>query len=794
MNKQVNKESLAKMVTLQKGYIDQGDHVNSEAISAVSEKVDGLLMGADFAVAEYVPGSTDYLPKSSLGIGKDILNYFTPVALPILPPTTIEPVVATPLQKNNFFRTNSGNSGGYVYAINIFNNPMINTGNNHSLGLNLYKEIVVDEQGQFRIVGLTVFRDNSSLFDIWYMNDSYIGSEDTELPDELIVPKGTDYFEAIKLIKSFEKKLFKFFYGRIPAGDIRNHLYVKGVSMEYLGNIPAIDEDGNPVLDENENQVLLSQAVNANDVVANGGVAAMFFFPWETSGKVVSGNKLPFMEFGLANTIPLYLCDGLTGKSGKNWKGIFTNPLWDGLDLSDWKLPCTAIGCGPLVTFDGNGYSTASTPILGSLGYFSLNRGITNCQSNHGLLPNGNPFFDKDRNYPMVNNVNQVTNMKYVRSRNTYIEGWGDQTAHPYAEGGYFAHNVFITAMELAAGTKFIHAANLFGSGISSNDGCNANNFFTSGGVRFRVKDQGDGTPGPWQYRTFDQDCSPLQYNASGATTDMSNLLTQYYPKEQCMESQMVASMATEMGIAPAVEPNEDNIQDFLFPFYGRSYYYMNVPGFDGLQEGQMNCRVYKYMREDVHAWMNGEETTFEMEVIYRMSLFMGVNLTGDIWAYYGGGIEMVGTPKEGATIRSTGNQIDIYIEPDQKKWRYTTAITTPAGTKFDFEKVEASYPPIHPYHLVLTATNLGDSYTLTRRSYTPWKTAKASSMAQGECYYQWDNAYWISGTNRVRVRSLFRGRSDYALCSPRILDAYYAASTSYRNCSGSAQVLVEFE
>lgn len=793
MNKQVNKESLARMSTLQKGYIDQGDQKNSEAISAVSEKVDGLLMGADFAVAEYVPGSTDYLPKSSLGIGKDILNYFTPVGLYTrrIDGLETEKRFATPLQKNNLFKNIHGQ---YVPAIHIFEDPIFYSGGNTTYRLIMFSNVYEDASGDGKIYIANYPCTNGLQFekDLWFDNDGSPNPEGILYPEqkELIVPAGTSVTEGIKLIKEFELKLFRFYGGYIPQGDIRNLLYVK-VTEEELSETPAVDKVGNQLVDEDVNPLTLMNTSNASSIIQHGGfVNAGIVFPWEHIVDVdIDHNRIiaPEYEFGLANIIPLYLCDGLQGKSGKAWKGLFTNPTWDGIDLSQWQLPCTAIGCGPITTFEGKGlYPHSSSFICGSLGYFSLNKGITNCQSNAGLLTNGNPFFDSDRNYPRVNDMNQVNNMKYVRNRNFEFT----DSSYPYAEGGYFAHNVFITAMELAAGTKFIHAANLFGSGISSNDGCNANNFFTSGGVRFRVKDQGDGTPGPWQYRTFGQNCSPLQYNASGATTDMSNLLTQYYPKEQCMESQMVASMATEMGIAPAVEPNEDNIQDFLFPFYGRSYYYMNVPGFDGLQEGQMNCRVYKYMRHDVQAWMNGEETTFEMEVIYRMSLFMGVNLTGDIWAYYGGGLEMVGTPKEGATAGSIGNQIDIYIEPDQKKWRYITAITTPAGTQFDFEE---SIGPV-PYHHILTATNLGDSYTLTRGSYTPWKTAKASSMAQGECYYQWDNAYWISGTNRVRVRSLFRGRSDYASCSPRRLRATNAASYTSRYISGSAQVLVEFE
>ena len=197
-----------------------------------------------------------------------------------------------------------------------------------------------------------------------------------------------------------------------------------------------------------------------------------------------------------------------------------------------------------------------------------------------------------------------------------------------------------------------------------------------------------------------------------------------------------------------------------------------------------MNVRVYKLLHANVEAFKAGAAHTWDMEIVQRMSLFNGVNLCGDTWAYYGGGLEMVGTPKEGAMIGSTGNTIRIYAEPDQTQWHTENAFTKPAGQTFDFQD---------KYALILETTNLGDSYTLERGGYNPWNIAKASSMAQGECYSQWDNAYWISGTNNVRVASLFRSGSSYANCSPRTLDANLAASSTYLTYSGSAQTLVEF-
>lgn len=477
--------------------------------------------------------------------------------------------------------------------------------------------------------------------------------------------------------------------------------------------------------------------------------------PWETTATKYT--------FGVANQIDLYLLDQQNGQSGKNLKGIFFNGNpYDGIDISKWKLPPTAISPCPITTISDGGLTKARN-------FFYLYQGMANCRSDKGLLPT-NPTHEANRTYPRTNDVNQVTNMKYTRNNNSVAS-----RPYPFAEGGYFAFNVFITALELAAKSRYIHAANLFGSGISSNDGCTAANFFTSGGIRLKTQGAAD-----WGYKTFGANSAPLQYNANGDTTDMSNVLTQYWPKEQCMESQLAASMAVELGIAPSIAGEEPH----YFEFYGNKYYYMNVPEFEGLQDGAMNVRVYKYIQGVLPAWANKVATNFDIEIVLRMSLFNGVNLCGDIWAYKGGGLELVGTPKEGATAGSVGNKIAIYVEPDQTKWHSEEAITKPAGTRFAFQEA---------YELVLETTNLGDSYTLTREGYTPWKIAKASSMAQGECYYQWDNAHWISGTNHVRVRSLFRGRSASAYCSPRTLDAHYAASTTYRTASGSAQTLVRF-
>lgn len=475
--------------------------------------------------------------------------------------------------------------------------------------------------------------------------------------------------------------------------------------------------------------------------------------PWETTETKYT--------VGIAAAQDLYLLDNVKGTSGRYWKGIFTEPrIWDGIDLSKFKVARTAMGPCPMTTVVEDGVTKSRC-------FFYLYEADHNyCKSNPGLIPN-NPFYNKDRHYPRTSDVKQVTNMKWGRANNA------DTTkSYPFAEGGWWVTNAHIIALELLAKTRYLHQANLFGSGISSNDGTNASNFYTSGGARLRVK--GDEA---WLYKTFEDECPPYYYNANRGVADMSNLLTQYRPREAVMESQLAASMATELGIAPTESADALN----TFKFYGDTYYYMNVPGFAGLQDGDMNVKVYKVQTADVEGFNKDREaTTFEFEFVFRMSLFNGANLLGDIWAYNGGGLEMVGTKETNAI---TGHHVDVYLQPDQKQWHHDSTARKNIGETWDFEK---TYLKVGEYE------TLGDSYTLERMSNSPVRIKKASNMSQGENYYMRDNCYWANKGQRARMKSLFRGRSNNADCSVRILRANYDVLDIDLAYGGSFQALID--
>lgn len=474
--------------------------------------------------------------------------------------------------------------------------------------------------------------------------------------------------------------------------------------------------------------------------------------PWETTETKYT--------IGIAPAQDLYLLDNVKGTSGRYWKGIFTEPrIFDGIDLSKYKVARTAIGPCPMTTVEEGGVTKSRC-------FFYLYEAAhANCKSNPGMIPN-NPFYNKDRHYPRISDVTQVTNMDMARANNA-----DTVKSYPFAEGGWWATNAHIIALELLAKTRYLHQANRFGSGISSNDGTNASNFYTSGGARLRVK--GDEA---WLYKTFRDNCAPYYNESGGSNFIMSYMLTQYRPKEATMESQLAASMATELGIAPTESVDALN----TFKFYGDTYYYMNVPGFAGLQDGDMNVKVYKVQTADVEGFNEaGEATTFEFELVFRMSLFNGANLSGDIEVYNGGGLEMVITKE----TNNKDGHVDVYLQPDQKQWHHDSTAKKNVGESWDFEK---TYLKVGEYN------NLEESYTLERMSNSPVRIKEASNMSQGENYYMYDRNMWVRKGQRGRMGSLFRSLSDNHICSARSLDARGNVLYNGENSGGSFQALIE--
>ena len=465
--------------------------------------------------------------------------------------------------------------------------------------------------------------------------------------------------------------------------------------------------------------------------------------PWETTETKYT--------IGIGREDTVYLLDNVVGTSGRKWKGVFSKPIfWDGIDLSKYPLVPTAFGPCPSCTVEKK-----------TRNFLYLYKGETHCQSAKGQNNLCTMFFDQEKTYPRVNDMSQINNMVYARANNADVNA-----SYPFAEGGYHTLNTYITCLEAFYGTKYLHNALMFGSGISSNDSCsNEENWLQNGGVRYKKHDET-----AWKYAKWYEQ-KDIYYDNSGKRTTFTVLLNMEHPKEACMESQMAVSFAVETGVSENTE----------FDFYGYKYRYVSVPGTDGT--ASMNVRLYKIMSQTFNAFdAEGNDVEWDVEVILRMSLYGGVNLSGDIFMYCGGGYEQVGTCQF-ATSGSKGNPIDLYLEPAQRKWHTEkTSSRDDLGT-FDFERL---------YIKTGSCTNVGDGYSALRSSYSGWKQKAGGGISTGECYYTWDNNYWSTKLNqRTRIAARFRGFASLSSCSPRYFFAISAVSSTHRYYGGSAQALL---
>lgn len=474
--------------------------------------------------------------------------------------------------------------------------------------------------------------------------------------------------------------------------------------------------------------------------------------PWETTETKYS------VMIGRYDT--LYPVDRQTGESGKVLSGIFKRQVrYDGIDTGKYPLLGTALAPCPVTTV---GNKTRNFFYAYAVG----DTNTTNGPSGAGVSM-CSMYVNDGRTYPRISDMSQVSDMQKARANNA------DTNAPlPFAEGGYHAINTFLLSMELLYGTKYLHDNNLFGSGISSNDACNSENtWLGNGGVR--CKEQGTSE---WTYCGFDNS-TPFGHNEKLEKKNFSWFVNFYRPKEQCMESQMAASWAAEFGIAENTE----------YEAYGTTYRYKNITGVKGLNDGVMNCKVYRNKIGTCKGYKDANTlATYDLELSLRMSLMHGMNVSGDVFAYWGGGCEMVGTNK----VQTDGsynaeqllkNYIDFYLEPNQSKWVNESGVSKNNLGTFGFEstygKIGTFGPPI-----------LSDGYCKNRLGHIPYKIADGGNISSWQCFYSWAFPYWSSTLNqRVRIAVRLRGNASNSTCSARYLYATYSAATNV-SYGGSAQ------
>lgn len=475
--------------------------------------------------------------------------------------------------------------------------------------------------------------------------------------------------------------------------------------------------------------------------------------PWETTETKYS------VMIGRYDT--LYPVDRQTGESGKVLSGIFKRQVrYDGINTGKYPLLGTALAPCPVTTV---GNKTRNFFYAYAVGDTNTTNGPSGAGESMCSM-----YVNDGRTYPRISDITQVSNMQKARANNA------DTNAPlPFAEGGYHGVNTFILCMELLYGTKYLHNNNLFGSGISINDACNSENtWLGNGGVR--CKEQGTSE---WTYRGFG-DSTPFGHNEKLEKNTFSWFVNYYRPKEQCMESQMAASWAAEFGIAENTE----------YEAYGATYRYKNITGVKGLNDGVMNCKVYRKKIGTCKGYKDANTlATYDLELSLRMSLMHGMNVSGDVFAYWGGGCEMVGTNKVQTngnynTEQLTKNYIDFYLEPNQSKWVNESAVSKNNLGTFGFEavygKIGTFGPPI-----------LSDGFCKNRLGYIPYKIADGGNVSSWQCFYSWAFPYWSSTLNqRVRIAVRLRGYADISVCSARYLSANHSAANTFVFYGGSAQ------
>ena len=487
--------------------------------------------------------------------------------------------------------------------------------------------------------------------------------------------------------------------------------------------------------------------------------------PWET----VDNKWSIFLDsFGR----DIYFLDNVKGKSGTIWRGIFSDLTnvedgkWDGIELSQYRMRHTGISPSPATTVSYNGKTVTRN-------MFYLKQGMANCQGGAGNSNCTTMLKDASRTYPRVSDVSAVKLMNYARNNNPDVtKPW------PCAEGGYNNMSAHVMALELIHNTKALYVdpisgEPIYGSGISSNEACDSEaTFLLSGGTRMRKS-----STGAFQYKKW-SDTAPFKPSSTESATNMTKTLNGEYPKEQCMESQIVLSFAKEFGIAP----------DTWFTVYGGSYKYVTPSGCKGLADGYMNARVYKNISGTVKGYNTSTSAaeTWNVEVMLRMSICGGLNLCGDIFSYWPGGVDVIYTVLNDPTVSKVGNRAEAYYQLDQLKWARDENTKLKLTEQFESQKAYKAGG-------VLGSTFNG--WLVSRASYVPIATKSISggSISSGECCYVNLNNDGYGSDLNVHQRAAVRCRSyaGHSVCAPRSVFANAPASDAYVYYGGSAQVLL---
>lgn len=540
-----------------------------------------------------------------------------------------------------------------------------------------------------------------------------------------------------------------------PAAQLMKNNWFRTISGDFSPAVAISEDDFNAVdgkvlyVKEGENLVKYSDATDNFDHIEyyiENGIQPLYDAegnelyvrkPWDTTSTDYS------IMIGRKDSVNVI--DNLVASNARKLRGIVpaTTSEYEGVHVGHYHLPPTALAPTPSGTI-GDRTRNFFMPIA--------NIGDENSRGEEGIGGvNSISYYKGDGLYPRTNDMHQRNNMYWARANNA-----DDTKSYPFAEGGYHALNAFLCSMEAAYGTKYLHSADKFSSGTSSNDTCNSETtWMTNGGVRYRAK----GTEA-WSYANF---VTNTPFNcADGVKVSWSETINYRRALWRVNEAATAASYAAELHIG-------ENTQ---YQFMGKTYWYRNVSGAKTLLEGEMNARVYRIDSIEI----NAVEGTYEAEVIMRAGLMNGMDVSGDIWVYWGGGYELLGN--------DSTNEITPYMCTDQKQWKWTTLNKVDIGSECGFEQ---DYMALTPVKVALT-----NNFAKTQNAYVPYYSEVGGSISTGECHYVYGMKSWTASGKMVRVGVRFRGYAANIFCSPRALNANTTAGNLYRAQGGSAQCLLE--
>lgn len=312
-------------------------------------------------------------------------------------------------------------------------------------------------------------------------------------------------------------------------------------------------------------------------------------------------------------------------------------------------------------------------------------------------------------------------------------------------------------------GTVYLHDPNKFGGGISSNVFITSENATKTTNVGYRMNESD-----PWTYQRLSEQ-PPFCTDDKGTKRNWSAILSNEYPRMECLETQMALSYAVENNI----QPDKD------FSFNGYSYRYHNISGCKTLLEGEMNAVLVKFTAiPNLQAFDTAGNpiTINEIRISLQTSAVYGMDLvSADVFQYAGAGIEKV------ATIQEDGRHLTkVFVCLDQPNLTLDKTVEKTSGD-FDFE---SAYDQAGAY----TMSNSGYFTDLIRG--TRVGTTKKGGLSDNTCYMDTGNGIGVSPIGKkVRIGHRVRGLGFWGVCSARTLHAYSPLSHSYASFAGGFQV-----